>query len=262
MPITNSVDDGVTQCLDTSCERGAVLTAIRVGAWDAFGGGPLPWHLAHALLLTGVATLFARFVIKAHGEEQALLPAGADKYHEAIEKLDGGFYRTTMDGRFLLVNAQFVTMLGYASADELMHAPTSALYAAESGRERLLAELRAEGHVYRKECLLVKKDGTPLLVTEDARVPGHTITGVIVAVNQTLDRNIITICATCNKMRDGGPADGVWVNPPVYIHAHLADIGNPSRDVVFSHGMCPSCADEFMAEEVMADARAGHERAA
>lgn len=212
-----------------------------MGIKDAFDPSYLTWHLAHAAMIAIAAGVLGYALNKAHKREQALLQVNLEKYHEAIDNLESGFYRTTLDGRFLLANTQFVSMLGYASLEELMKAPVSALYPASSGRERFLAELKEKGHVHEKEFLLVKRDGTPLLVSDDAHLVGNTITGIISVVERTLGQNIITVCAYCNMMRDGNADDAPWVRPQTYLVTHLTEIKDPLQDLDFSHGICPRC---------------------
>lgn len=50
-------------------------------------------------------------------------------------------------------------------------------------------------------------------------------------------RGIIPICATCKKIRDD---QGAWNQLELYIRDHA--------DVEFTHGICPECANELLAE--------------
>lgn len=240
MPVAMAISDGV-RCASSGCQRAEIASAVRLGFRSAFDPNYLPWHLAHAAMIAVAAGAFGYALSKGHKREQALLQVRISRYHEAIDNLESGFYRTTLDGRFLLANMQFVSMLGYASLEELMKAPVSALYPASSGRERFLAELKEKGHVHEKEFLLVKRDGTPLLVSDDAHLVGNTITGIISVVERTLGQNIITVCAYCNMMRDGNADDAPWVRPQTYLVTHLTEIKDPLQDLDFSHGICPRC---------------------
>jgi DNA-binding response OmpR family regulator len=50
-------------------------------------------------------------------------------------------------------------------------------------------------------------------------------------------KGFIPICASCKKIRDD---EGYWNQLEAYISAHT--------DAVFSHGLCPDCAERYMAE--------------
>jgi len=241
MPIAMAIAT-VMRCAAGGCPRDLFLPLVMSAVRGTFGTSYLAWNLTHAAMIAVVAGMFGYAMDKAHRRERALLQAQVDKYHEAIEKLDFGFYRTTLDGRFLLVNAKFADMLGYDSIDELMAAPAASLYAADSGRDRFLAQLREKGYVHQKEFLLATKDGRPLVVTDDAHLVGNTITGIISPVETTSDRYIISICAYCNMLRDGSAEDAAWVTPPVYFHNHVKEIKDSAHQIAFSHGICPTCA--------------------
>ncbi len=47
-------------------------------------------------------------------------------------------------------------------------------------------------------------------------------------------KNLIPICAGCNKIRDDDQESHPWVSPAVYINDRLPNVN-------FSHGMCPDC---------------------
>jgi len=240
MPVALAILDAV-RCVSAGCRGLAIVDAAAAGFKDAFDPSHLSWDLAHAAMIAVAAGVFGYALNKSHKREQALLQVNLEKYHDAIDNLESGFYRSTLDGRFLLANTRFVSMLGYASLDELMKAPVSALYPASSGRDRFLAELRKKGHVHQLEFLLVRKDGTPLLVSDDAHLVGNTITGIISVVERTLGRNIITVCAYCNMMRDGDTDDAPWVRPQAFLVSHMKEIKDPLQDLDFSHGICPRC---------------------
>jgi hypothetical protein len=42
--------------------------------------------------------------------------------------------------------------------------------------------------------------------------------------------SVVLVCASCKKIRDD---NGVWVSPDESV--------DTTRDVVFSHGLCPDC---------------------
>jgi len=85
-------------------------------------------------------------------------------YRNLVSKLPDGVYKSTHEGKFLDVNPAMVSMLGYASKEELMSIDIkSQLYFEASDRESLvLQEKLEETGVYR----LKKKDGSGIWVED------------------------------------------------------------------------------------------------
>lgn len=85
-------------------------------------------------------------------------------YRNLVSKLPDGVYKSTHEGKFLDVNPAMVSMLGYASKEELMSIDIQRqLYFEEADRESLiLQEKLQETGVYR----LKKKDGSGIWVED------------------------------------------------------------------------------------------------
>jgi two-component system cell cycle sensor histidine kinase/response regulator CckA len=96
-------------------------------------------------------------------------------YRSLVEHAVFGLYQATADGRFLAVNPALVTMLGYASADELLAVGLANLYADESVRADGVR--RQQGQFAGEEVMWRRKSGEPIRV----RLSGRTI--------ETPDRN-------------------------------------------------------------------------
>ncbi len=97
--------------------------------------------------------------------EEALRRSEQD-YHSLVDGAPYGIYRSTREGRFTMVNAALVAMLGYDSADELLELEsTSLLYADPARRERLAAEASTGGGTrFSVEVEWRRKDGSPIYV--------------------------------------------------------------------------------------------------
>lgn len=92
------------------------------------------------------------------------------RYRGLFEKVLDGVYQVSADGRFIACNPSLVQMLGYDSEAELMALPsTAALYVDSDEREVLVGALTREGNLRNAELRLRRKDGSELVVLENAR---------------------------------------------------------------------------------------------
>jgi len=120
-----------------------------------------------------LVTIFAAQAAHLLGRAQLFeqLRDSEERHREIFESALDGLYRATTDGRFVTLNPALWTMLGYASADELMKANLVAdMFADASIESRILAELCAHGQVLDIECELRRKSGESLPARLSARV--------------------------------------------------------------------------------------------
>ena len=82
------------------------------------------------------------------------------RYRDLFEHLPVGLFRSTPDGRILVVNPTLVEALGYASPEELIQLGVAQLYAEPGRREALLAQLRRDRVVRGFECRVRRHDGS------------------------------------------------------------------------------------------------------
>ncbi|MBI5693150.1 MAG: PAS domain S-box protein [Verrucomicrobia bacterium] len=95
------------------------------------------------------------------------------RYRAIFENSIEGIYRSDPDGGFLLVNPALVRILGYASPEELIESRGSGMrhgYVEPGRRAEFQRRLREEGMVVNFESEVVRRDGTRIWVTENARV--------------------------------------------------------------------------------------------
>lgn len=95
-------------------------------------------------------------------EQQILeLRAAEEKYRRIFESARVGIFRTTPDGKVFDLNPAWLEIMGYASREELRSHVDNVgqLYVDPADREAILAQLRQEGHVLRREVRLRRKDG-------------------------------------------------------------------------------------------------------
>jgi diguanylate cyclase (GGDEF)-like protein/PAS domain S-box-containing protein len=92
------------------------------------------------------------------------------RYRGLFENVIDGVYIASREGDLIAANPALVEMLGYESTEELKAAGrTPMLYVNPVDRERVFARLEAEGLVKNFEYRLRRKDGSEIVVLENAR---------------------------------------------------------------------------------------------
>jgi PAS domain S-box-containing protein len=95
-----------------------------------------------------------------------------EKYRDIFEKAVEGIFQSTPDGRFLSVNPAFAHTLGYESGEELLASVANIggqMYVDPAERQRFIDALEASDRVLAFEHELVRKDGTTIWVSVNAR---------------------------------------------------------------------------------------------
>ena len=81
-----------------------------------------------------------------------------------------GIYQTTPDGKFIQVNPALAEILGYDSTEALIKVPVTDLYPKPADRKKFQEIIEKNGSVQNLENHLRKKDGTEIIVLENALV--------------------------------------------------------------------------------------------
>src|SRR5260221_7268289 len=103
--------------------------------------------------------------------EQALRRSEA-RYRSLVQSSVYGIYRSSLEGRFLDVNPALITMLGYASAEQvLMLDPEKDVFALTEEHTRLIEEFRSTGRMDGFEVKWKRKDGSAITV----RISGRAV---------------------------------------------------------------------------------------
>jgi PAS domain S-box-containing protein len=91
------------------------------------------------------------------------------RYRELFDNIQEGLFFSTPEGRFVEVNDALVTMLGYASREELLQVdiPTQIYFTPEE-RNRHAAAMEKDGHMRNFEATLRRKNGAPIYVLINA----------------------------------------------------------------------------------------------
>jgi len=108
------------------------------------------------------------------------------RYRGLFEKVLDGVYQVSADGHFIACNPSLVQMLGYDSEAELMALPSTAeLYVDPEERAMFVEALNREGNLRNAELKLRRKDGSEIVVLENARIL-HDENGAVIGHEGTL----------------------------------------------------------------------------
>jgi PAS domain S-box-containing protein len=125
------------------------------------------------VMVTSIMVLLgSRFLIQRERARQTRLLKTENRYRTFVENVPLGVYRTSPDarGEFLMANPAFVSLLGFASEDDLKKVKESDIYADPADRQRFMGTLLAQGNISDVEVRLKRKDGTPIWGSVTARV--------------------------------------------------------------------------------------------
>ncbi len=94
-----------------------------------------------------------------------------NKYRSIFNNSAEGLFQTSIEGRFLTVNAALVNILGYKNKEELMNLNIEFdIYKYAGERNKLIKELQEKGIIKNKQLTLKRKDGTDVIVRLNDRI--------------------------------------------------------------------------------------------
>jgi diguanylate cyclase (GGDEF)-like protein/PAS domain S-box-containing protein len=159
---------------------GKVLGALGVFRADA--GLPTASEsdtMAHAAQLAGIA-------IERRLAEEALR-SSEGKFRGLFESIAEGVYQSARDGRLLSVNPAFVSMFGFASAEEVYALKgTESLYWNPADRIPFVRRVDLEGQIRNFEFLARRRDGQQLVLLENSKAI-RDVSGRLVGYEGTLN---------------------------------------------------------------------------
>lgn len=113
--------------------------------------------------MTGVVLVF-RDITQQKEAEDALRESEI-KYRSVIENIHDIYYRTDMDGRFVMASPSAAKVLGYDSVDELLGRNLKTFWEHPDDRDDMLALISEVGYVNDYQTSYIRKDGTSLPVS-------------------------------------------------------------------------------------------------
>jgi PAS domain S-box-containing protein len=131
---------------------------------------PKTWSrsLVHKLGL--VAQIFGYALLRKRADQE--LRKSEARYRGLFEDSLEGIFRTSPEGRILLVNPALAGMLGYDSPEDVLQSVRDLggqVWADSEERSRLIHRLEKEGSLRSYECRLKQKDGTPIWISLSVR---------------------------------------------------------------------------------------------
>jgi PAS domain S-box-containing protein len=92
------------------------------------------------------------------------------QFRSLVERAVFGIYQSTLEGRFLRVNAALVAMLGYESPADLAAVPLPSVYADSSVRREIVRRTIEQGHITGVEAIWLRKNGDEIRVRLNGRL--------------------------------------------------------------------------------------------
>jgi len=104
------------------------------------------------------------------------LKASEAKYRELFQNVTAGVFQTSLDGKFLSANPAMVRLLGYDTEEELLGLDIAKeVYMYPDSRDNWSRTILEKGEIRNSELVLRKRDGTKIVVLENAQaVRSHT----------------------------------------------------------------------------------------
>jgi PAS domain S-box-containing protein len=127
------------------------------------------WDSEDAQALRIMADMMANYWERR--EVQKALQEREEQYRNLFENTPIGIYRTTPDGRILMVNPALIRMLGYETAEELAQRNLEEEgFEPEYPRSQFKEQLERDGQIIGLESAWVRNDGTTLYVRENSHI--------------------------------------------------------------------------------------------
>jgi two-component system, sensor histidine kinase and response regulator len=122
------------------------------------------------LIVLGLAVITS-VVDRQYSAQASQLASTEQRYRLLFERSLAGVYRITLDGRILDCNDACARILGYASRDSLLQNSVAATsYSNPDDLSQFISRLRAEGSLTNFERRLLRRDGQPVWVLENANL--------------------------------------------------------------------------------------------
>lgn len=113
---------------------------------------------------------------------QTALRETENKFRAIVENAAWGIYQMTPNGLYVSVNPTLARILGYANFKDVLSSIKNAhrtVYVNSTARSLFVRELETKGEAYAPEVEIVRKDGTHIWVSENARAVKEEGTNII-----------------------------------------------------------------------------------
>ncbi len=163
----------VQALLDSGIDAYMVVPMIAEGELIgglSFGGGPREYSAEQLGIAREVAAQLAIALAQARLRER--VTAAEQQYRGIFENAVEGIFRSTLEGRHLLVNPAMARIYGYDSPADMLASVADIerqLYVDPEERRALLRQLDHDGVVTRFECQGRRKDGEVIWVSQSVR---------------------------------------------------------------------------------------------
>jgi len=106
-------------------------------------------------------------------EAEKKLLIAEENYRSIFENAVMGIYKSTLEGKHVLVNPALARIYGYESPEDLIHGMNdiaTQLYADPNRRKEFLKQLEEKGEISNFESQIHRKDGSVIWISENARI--------------------------------------------------------------------------------------------
>ena len=111
-------------------------------------------------------------------ERTKALEESEKRYRHLVDNANAGVYQSTLAGKRLYINENFIGMLGYGSLEEISSVPPVSHYRNPADRDALVQLLLEKGHVDNYEVELVGKDGRSVNALFSVTLSGDIVSGI------------------------------------------------------------------------------------
>jgi len=103
-------------------------------------------------------------------EMEQRIQESEQKYEKLYQSLPIGLYKTTIDGRFLMINLAAVKLLGYNSQEELLQIDVKDVFQNQNfNRKDFIQEIQETDYIHDLEYLWLRKDKSTVYLQENSR---------------------------------------------------------------------------------------------
>jgi PAS domain S-box-containing protein len=115
------------------------------------------------LLLAALVVLVVNVQLRKKAEKA--LRESESRYRGMIENIQDTFYRTDAQGILIFISSSGARLLGYDSSQEMIGRPYASFWKFSEERQKMLEIIKRDGVVHDYEIIMVRKDGSPALVS-------------------------------------------------------------------------------------------------